>query len=1105
MPLAPFPFHLSLLHANTNIPVSSPVASSTRLLINYTVPASSLRAAHTLKITFKGKENLTFSGNGIVGLLDAQSTQRPDMAANSMHAQNHFFRREWDIKLAAATNHNSTTHDKTSPQQHTGTVPLQLPSHLQPSMRDEYRAVTYTLKASLRTPSATYTLTRVVPVSGSLILPQPSSQSRLIAQLPRKVTRSRSFERGTVTCSMALERLLVSAGSPLALHCNIFNGSTAGISHLSAALYEKYLPVDDEALGEAASHGDDDVPRGLAKVAFAEVQPNSELHATRELQVPLDLVESSSFPLGRMAQLIQKQYFVNLHLEADDGAMLMDLEMPIFVVKEAQNDDEHESVVASSEERPMEHREGLLALDHNGISTSPSPKKDHDDTYQLSTTQRNLRRSDATNRDENTAEGDELVREAESAAQEQLNHQQQASQSSPRLSTTSPQNISPQPNSHVSSPVTPEARQAPDSTPPPMSTTVVPSLSLPSAPIDSDHGLNVRSPRPRATKTHHNLTVSNSTSSASQHDSYQFEPDTSAETKAPPTINLSQMQPPQLGRQSLSPSEHASSRSTPHSGTSPRHTPIGTLTTTPQMMDPSIHYKDARDIEESVKQTRERLQEYQNLFDSFGKSTNLHVQQAARDNSRALTSRQQQQPQQQYVPQSTFSNTPPRGKRANLTPSRGAAPTMHNRQVVNVQPPQNSHSKVSPAALRRDATQKPPLLSDDFEHADHSTSAAFSPNVRGALSPYADVNMYGSAPSSRMHSPRFSSRYNDTSSQDDNEIEEHQGPLQEQRDDTRFLNAVHSPPAANGHSARSAHTANLSEHDATPPRGNTTTLVGRDHDMEIRVHHHSPHSDDGATPSLREQEPAATSQVPEVPVKQGSIVYPNGGKYVGTITVDGSHRHGKGTLYYLDGSVYSGDFVNGQREGWGVFSTKSYTYDGEFKNDCKEGFGVIIYANGEQYEGKWRGGYPHGEGCYIFADGSKYVGNFERGLRNGRGVLHYSDGITTYDGEWHNDKKQGKAQVTFPNGKYVGEMQNDMKEGYGRYVYKNGSVFSGYWHVNQKNGKGSFKNQDGSTYVGTWVSGAKDGVGIFTDASGVQYREKWKNGRLLAKRHAPFN
>lgn len=54
-------------------------------------------------------------------------------------------------------------------------------------------------------------------------------------------------------------------------------------------------------------------------------------------------------------------------------------------------------------------------------------------------------------------------------------------------------------------------------------------------------------------------------------------------------------------------------------------------------------------------------------------------------------------------------------------------------------------------------------------------------------------------------------------------------------------------------------------------------------------------------------------------------------------------KDGVGKMYYLNGDVYEGDWVQ----------------------DCREGNGQILYANGDRYVGEWINNKPHGQGVYY--------------------------------------------------------------------------------------------------------------------------------------------
>ena len=128
--------------------------------------------------------------------------------------------------------------------------------------------------------------------------------------------------------------------------------------------------------------------------------------------------------------------------------------------------------------------------------------------------------------------------------------------------------------------------------------------------------------------------------------------------------------------------------------------------------------------------------------------------------------------------------------------------------------------------------------------------------------------------------------------------------------------------------------------------------------------------------------------------------------YVGERNSDGE-RHGQGTEFYSDGSLY----------------------DGQWKNDVKDGTGRVIYLNGLEFMG-------------LFTDG----------IRNGNATITWPDG-KIFKGFFTNDS--GDGTITF--GKdiiYTGEI-NVLGQMHGRYYYStftfNKNDYYYYEHQRYKN------------------------------------------------------
>ena len=121
---------------------------------------------------------------------------------------------------------------------------------------------------------------------------------------------------------------------------------------------------------------------------------------------------------------------------------------------------------------------------------------------------------------------------------------------------------------------------------------------------------------------------------------------------------------------------------------------------------------------------------------------------------------------------------------------------------------------------------------------------------------------------------------------------------------------------------------------------------------------------------------------------------------------DGDKLDGYGKMFYnVEKTLYYvGEWVDGKRQGRGVFHGTSYHYTGEFVNDRMSGFGKITWPDGAYYEGQLKSAKFSGNGKYVDADGNEYVGAYSDHLRNGRGTYKGING-DIYEGTWKDGKK----------------------------------------------------------------------------------------------------
>ncbi|CAM9696552.1 unnamed protein product, partial [Ectocarpus sp. 12 AP-2014] len=148
-------------------------------------------------------------------------------------------------------------------------------------------------------------------------------------------------------------------------------------------------------------------------------------------------------------------------------------------------------------------------------------------------------------------------------------------------------------------------------------------------------------------------------------------------------------------------------------------------------------------------------------------------------------------------------------------------------------------------------------------------------------------------------------------------------------------------------------------------------------------------------------------------------------------------RHGVGEYRYADGTVYSGEWHRGQRQGFGtLISPTGAVYEGEFDHDLIHGEGLWSWTDGSSYAGQTKHGVREGKGLYVtrmrdaffgdfannkpdgdiiayYCDGSKHTGTFREGTRHGRGTTQEENGNRVI-GTWDKDKRDGVFELRTP-------------------------------------------------------------------------------------------
>ena len=168
-------------------------------------------------------------------------------------------------------------------------------------------------------------------------------------------------------------------------------------------------------------------------------------------------------------------------------------------------------------------------------------------------------------------------------------------------------------------------------------------------------------------------------------------------------------------------------------------------------------------------------------------------------------------------------------------------------------------------------------------------------------------------------------------------------------------------------------------------------------------------------------------------------------------------------------------------------------YEGIMLNDKREIKGIMFYSNGAKYDGQWRNDKKNGKGIFTSSHyyncknkvGMKYEGDFKDDKFDGYGITTYTNG-DKYEGEWKNNKQYGKGTVSYLDGsKYDGEWVNGHFEGLGVFYLKNGEKYEGRFFDNKYNGYGKYYYNNGNYLEGIFKNDHPRGQCILHKTDGT--------------------
>ena len=190
---------------------------------------------------------------------------------------------------------------------------------------------------------------------------------------------------------------------------------------------------------------------------------------------------------------------------------------------------------------------------------------------------------------------------------------------------------------------------------------------------------------------------------------------------------------------------------------------------------------------------------------------------------------------------------------------------------------------------------------------------------------------------------------------------------------------------------------------------------------------------------------------------------------------------------------FIGEYKDYTPDGFGIY--KNYITNlkitGIFKEDIISGIGIEDSVEGGYvYTGEFINNKKEGFGTIVWKDGSKYQGEFKDNQINGYGMIQYPDN-KFYQGEIKNARMDGYGEFFWNNEKrYIGNYKNDKRNGFGIFIFKELEPPNPI--LLNPNKKDSIL-YNYSAYIGFWKNGNMDGFGMKVKFDGIKYG-LWENG-----------
>jgi len=217
--------------------------------------------------------------------------------------------------------------------------------------------------------------------------------------------------------------------------------------------------------------------------------------------------------------------------------------------------------------------------------------------------------------------------------------------------------------------------------------------------------------------------------------------------------------------------------------------------------------------------------------------------------------------------------------------------------------------------------------------------------------------------------------------------------------------------------------------------------------------------------------------------------------------------HGWGILNFNDDDQfqrlkYEGNMASGLMEGHGTLWWKDGSYyTGQFHNNMKDQFGAIFYANGDIFSGSWSEEKKNtSSGMYLFGQGGVMEGSFRDGKVDGEVTtltIAHGGGMDKFSGNYEAGARvSGKYE--FSSGDVYQGAFRALPEvlASGKYVWACGKVYEGTFRDGRPHGEGVMTYPQGWTYEGHFQDGKFDGLGKFSWSETNFYEGQFAGGEM---------